>query len=58
MRAGSPSVWRVLVGSEPTEDAEKALASRIRHQVGNAFVVRLDSPSTATNVQAETGANP
>jgi rare lipoprotein A len=58
LRAGSPSVWRVLVGSEPTEDAAKALASRIRHEIGNAFVVRLDSPSTATKVQAETGANP
>jgi len=58
MRAGSPSVWRVLVGSEPTEDAAKALASKIRHQVGNAFVVRLDSASTATNAQTEIGANP
>jgi rare lipoprotein A len=58
MRPGSPSVWRVLVGSEPTEDAAKALASRIRREVGNAFVVRLDSPSTATNVLTETGANP
>ncbi len=58
MRPGSPSVWRVLAGSEPTEDAAKALASRIRHEVGNAFVVRLDSPSAAINVQAETGANP
>jgi len=58
MRDGSPWLWRVLVGSEPTEDAAKALASRIRHEVGNAFVVRLDSPSSATNVQTETGFNP
>jgi rare lipoprotein A len=58
LRAGSPSVWRVLVGSEQTEDAAKVLASRIRHEVGNAFVVRLDSASAAANAQNETGANP
>jgi rare lipoprotein A len=56
--AGSPSLWRVLVGSEPTEDAAKALASRIRQEVGNAFVVRLDSPGAAANAQNETSANP
>jgi rare lipoprotein A len=58
VRADSPSLWRVLVGSEPTEDAAKALASRVRHQIGNAFVVRLDSPSSATNASNETSANP
>jgi rare lipoprotein A len=58
IRGGSPALWRVLVGNEPTEDAAKALASRIRREVGNAFVVRLDSPSAATNAQVEIGANP
>jgi rare lipoprotein A len=45
-RAGSPTMWRVLVGDESTEDAAHALAERIRNdggQKGQAFVVRLDS---------------
>jgi rare lipoprotein A len=58
VRAGSPSLYRVLVGSEPTEDAARALASRIRHLAGNAFVVRLDSSGTAANTQSQTIANP
>lgn len=45
LRQGSPSVWRVLVGSEPTQDGAAALAERIRGESGenNGFVVRLDS---------------
>jgi len=58
VRAGSPSLWRVLVGGEPTEDAANALASRLRREVGNAFVVRLDSPSATANIQTSTEANP
>ncbi|HKE23289.1 MAG TPA: septal ring lytic transglycosylase RlpA family protein [Bryobacteraceae bacterium] len=44
LRQGSPSVWRVLVGSEATEDDATALSGRIRSETGekNAFVVRLD----------------
>lgn len=44
LRQGSPSVWRVLVGSESTEPAANALSDRIRSETGerNAFVVRLD----------------
>jgi len=56
-RAGSPSLWRVLIGSEPTEDAAKALASRIRREVGNAFVVRLDSSASTASVRSETSSN-
>jgi len=43
-RPGNPEAWRVLVGSEPAEDAASALAERIREKSGekNAFVVRLD----------------
>jgi rare lipoprotein A len=43
-RPGNPETWRVLVGSEPGEDAATALAERIRDKTGekNAFVVRLD----------------
>ena len=45
-RHGSPVMWRVLVGTEKTEEGAEALARRIR-QEGNekssAFVVRLDS---------------
>jgi rare lipoprotein A len=46
MRAGNPSVWRVLVGSEPSEDQANSLAVRIRQESGEksqAFVVRVDS---------------
>jgi len=45
VRDGNPPLWRVLVGSEPTEDGANALAARIRQESGetNAFVIRLDS---------------
>ena len=45
LRAGSPDMWRVLVGSEATEDGASALSGRIRGEFGerNAFVVRLDA---------------
>jgi rare lipoprotein A len=45
LREGNPSVWRVLVGDEPTETGAEALSGRIRQKSGekNAFVVRLDS---------------
>jgi rare lipoprotein A len=44
LRQGNPAVWRVLVGSESTEDAATALSARIRQESGekNPFVVRLD----------------
>jgi rare lipoprotein A len=41
-RAGSPTLWRVLVGRVPSEEAAAALAQRVRGQTGTAFVVRLD----------------
>jgi len=44
LRPGTPSLWRVLVGREPTEQAAGVLASRISAEVGPAFVVRLDGP--------------
>jgi rare lipoprotein A len=45
MREGDTVLWRVLVGSEPTEESAIGLADRIRQEIGerNAFVVRLDS---------------
>jgi peptidoglycan lytic transglycosylase len=45
LRQGNPSVWRVLVGSESSEEAATTLSGRIREESGekNAFVVRLDS---------------
>jgi rare lipoprotein A len=46
LRAGNPELWRVLVGSEPTETGANSLAERIRRESPNgmaAFVVRLDS---------------
>ncbi len=44
-REGNPSLWRVLVGAEKTEDAADALRIRIQRDSGerNGFVVRLDS---------------
>ncbi len=44
LRPGTPSLWRVLVGQEPTEQAAGALALRISAEVGPSFVVRLDAP--------------
>ena len=48
IRAGSPALWRVLVGRESTEEAAQVLAQRLRGEVGPAFVVRLDETSGAT----------
>ena len=44
-RDGLHDMWRVLVGSVPTEDAANTMSDRIRQESGerNAFVVRLDS---------------
>jgi rare lipoprotein A len=45
-RADSPDLWRVLVGSEATEEGANGLAQRIRKELGEksaAFVVRVDS---------------
>lgn len=44
-RADQPALWRVVVGSEPSEEAAAGLSSKIREEFGerNAFVVRLDS---------------
>lgn len=46
-RSGSPTLWRVVVGRVPTQEAAAALAEKIRQQAGTAFVVRLD-PSAQT----------
>jgi rare lipoprotein A len=42
LRSGNPSLWRVLVGRVPSEEAASSLARRIRQESGTAFVVRLD----------------
>ncbi|MDE3166332.1 MAG: septal ring lytic transglycosylase RlpA family protein [Acidobacteriota bacterium] len=45
-RPGNPPLWRVLVGSEPTQEAAAALAARIRENSPEkiaCFVVRIDS---------------
>ncbi len=51
LHPGSPPLWRVVVGNEPTEDAANALARNIRQEVGTAFVVRLDSRSIAAQTR-------
>jgi rare lipoprotein A len=48
LRPGSPSMWRVLVGRAPSEEAANALAQRIREEEGTAFVVRLDLSAGAS----------
>lgn len=45
-RPGKPATWRVLVGSEPTQDEADALAARIRQKSVESiscFIVRIDS---------------
>ena len=45
-RADSPDLWRVVAGSEATEEGANSLAERIRGELGEkfaAFVVRVDS---------------
>jgi rare lipoprotein A len=44
-RPGSPTLWRVLVGDEPTTEAAAGLAQRLRPHANAAFVVRLDAAS-------------
>jgi rare lipoprotein A len=43
-RPGEPTLWRVLAGREPSQEAAEALAKRVRveQKVAQAFVVRLD----------------
>ncbi len=49
LRAGTPPVWRVLVGHAPDPDSAETLARQIREaqNVAEAFVVRLDPVDTA-----------
>lgn len=42
LHPGTPPMWRVLVGREPSEAVANALAQRVRQEEGTAFVVRLD----------------
>jgi rare lipoprotein A len=44
-RDGNPSVWRVLVGREPTVEGAGVLAQRLRSELGAAFVVRVEGPA-------------
>jgi rare lipoprotein A len=43
-RAGTPPLWRLLVGKEPSTSAAETLARQIREEqsIPEAFVVRLD----------------
>jgi len=56
MRAGTPTLWRVVVGSMPTEDAANDLARKVRQEAGNAFVVRLDSHTAIAQAPQDTSA--
>ncbi len=44
-RDGDPVLWRVLVGRESSREAAEALAAKLRAELGEAFVVRLDEPA-------------
>lgn len=46
-RAGTPTLWHVVVGRVPTQQAAAALAERVRLETGTAFVVRLDPTESA-----------
>lgn len=43
-RPGEPTLWRVVAGTEPSQEAAETLAKRVRDEqkVAQAFVVRLD----------------
>jgi rare lipoprotein A len=47
-RADSPTLWRVIVGRVPSEEAAATLAERVRQESGTAFVVRLDPSAPNT----------
>ena len=55
LRPGNPSMWRVLVGRAPSEEAANELARRIRPEEGRAFVVRLDPSATRVPVAPPPG---
>ncbi len=57
LRPGTPTLWRVLVGREHTEQAAGVLARRVSAEVGPAFVVRLDGPEQQTSNSPETPAS-
>jgi cell division protein FtsN len=45
-RPGNPAVWRVLVGSEPSQEEAGQLAAKIRENSSNkidCFIVRIDA---------------
>lgn len=46
LRQGNPNVWRVLVGEASNLDDANFLAGRIRTQMGEALVVRLDTAAS------------
>jgi len=55
VRPGTPSLWRVLVGREPTEQAALVLAAKVREETGTAFVVRLDASERADRARVDAG---
>ncbi len=42
-RPGDPPLWRVLVGRLPSQQEAEVLAGRLRAELGEAFVVRVDA---------------
>jgi rare lipoprotein A len=58
LRRGYPTLWRVLVGKEPTENAANLLGQRVRQQCGSGFVVRLDEPASPLGGSNVSGSHP
>jgi rare lipoprotein A len=58
LRPGTPSLWRVLVGSERTEQGANVLAQRVRTETGTAFVVRLDQPAAVAGTSDPVSSQP
>jgi len=42
LRDGATPLWRVVVGQEPSQAQANRLAERLRAELGNGFIVRLD----------------
>ena len=50
-RPGTPVLWRVLIGREPSSSQASALADRLRLELGAAFVSRVNEPAAQAAVE-------
>ena len=52
LRQGQPNLWRVLAGTATSMDEANRLAERVRAELGEALVVRLDPADSAPTEKA------